>query len=327
MVKLTPRIAIAVVPLPVVTTLILIAATFCFLSNIKPAVAVAAINHQSIGTYNIALVKPTFTGAAYHQSFYKFYFIHPSMIQVRKNITTDLNLLSSKVTNQTGKSSSLLTFLYLPQHLKVLLPQYRISVLTDADVDYGSIFFKNGANKYDVVILGHQEYVTQREYSNLKHFVTDGGTLVLLDGNVFYAEVKYDRNSHAITLVKGHGWAYNGKSAWSSAGERWANETSHWVGSNYLCYLCKLTLAGNAFAYKHHEEQYITNPNDQILMNYNASIMKKIPKFVGKALVATYVLNYQKGKIIALGIYSDDLITNKKFQKYLDGLLIQTVKK
>ena len=98
------------------------------------------------------------------------------------------------------------------QHLKTIFPNSNIHVLTDADADYGSIFYSNGTNKYDVVILGHQEYETQREYVNLKRFVANGGTMVLMDGNVFYAQVKYNRNTHTITLVKGHGWAFNGKS-------------------------------------------------------------------------------------------------------------------
>ena len=68
--------------------------------------------------------------------------------------------------------------------------------------------------------------MTQKEYDNLKHFVENGGTLILLDGNVFYAQVSYDKYHHTITLVKGHGWAFNGKSAWKSVSERWANETS-----------------------------------------------------------------------------------------------------
>jgi hypothetical protein len=274
---------------------------------------------------NIALIKPTFTGAAYHQSFYKFYFIYVSLPHVRKNVTTSLNLLSSKVTNQTSKSASNYTFIYLPEHLKTILPNSNIHVLTDADADYGSIFFNNGTNKYDVVILGHQEYETQREYDNLKRFVANGGTMILMDGNVFYAQVKYNRNTHTITLVKGHGWAFNGKSAWRSVGERWPNETSEWVGSNYLCYSCNVTFANNPFNYKHHEEQYVTNPKDVILLNYNASITKKDSK-PEKILIATYILNYKKGKVITLGIYSDDIITNTKFIKYFDNLLLRYVR-
>lgn len=76
-----------------------------------------------------------------------------------------------------------------------------ISVITDADVDKGLIFTKssnlenfsnNNNNAYDVIILGHQEYVTQKEYDNLRKFVANGGTMIILDGNVFYAEVRYD---------------------------------------------------------------------------------------------------------------------------------------
>jgi len=274
---------------------------------------------------NIALIKPAFTGAAYHDSFYKFYFIYVSLPHVRKNVTTSLNLLSSKVTNQTSKSSSNYTFSYLPEHLKTILPNSSIHVLTDVDADYGSIFFNNGTNKYDVVILGHQEYETQKEYDNLKRFVANGGTMILMDGNVFYAQVKYDRNAHTITLVKGHGWAFNGKSAWRSVGERWPNETSQWVGSNYLCYSCNVTFSNNPFNYKHHEEQYVTNPKNLILLNYNALITKKDSK-PEKILIATYTLNYKKGKVIDLGIYSDDIITNKKFIKYFDSLLLRYLK-
>ena len=175
-------------------------------------------------------------------------------------------------------------------------------MLTDADADnVNSLFFLNGTSKYDILILGHQEYVTQQEYDNLKHFVSNGGTLVLMDGNVFIAQVRYDRNTHTITLVKGHGWAYNGKSAWKSVGERWTNETSQWIGSNSFCFSCYVTFANNPFHYRHHEEQYLTNPNDLILLNYHASASINQPKIV-HPLIATYELNYQKGKVIALGI-------------------------
>ena len=152
----------------------------------------------SVKGLNIALIKPTFTGAAYHpNSFYKFYFIYVSLPHVRKNVTTNLNMLSSKVTNQTTRSSSSYSFDYLPKHLKTIFPNSNIDVLTDADADYGSIFLNNGANKYHVIILGHQEYVTQQEYDNLKRFVSNGGTMIFMDGNVFYAQVKYDRNTHS----------------------------------------------------------------------------------------------------------------------------------
>jgi hypothetical protein len=272
---------------------------------------------------SIALIKPTFTSAAYHKSFYRFYFVYSNIpLHARKNITSDLNLLSSPVTNLLTRSSSISSILYLTKHLRTPLPESNTHVLTDEDVDAGSIFFVNGSNKYDILILGHQEYVTQQEYGNLKRFVANGGTMILLDGNVFYAQVKYDRNTHTITLVKGHGWAYNGKSAWRSVSERWANETSEWVGSNYFCFSCNATIPNNPFHYRHHEEQYLTNPNDLILLNYNASVSKK-QRMTLDPVIATYELKYQKGKVIALSIYSDDVMTNTKFTKYFDSLLLQ----
>ena len=149
------------------------------------------------------------------------------------------------------------------KHLKWLSPKSKITVLRDEDIDDGSpIFSKNGTNTFDVIMLGHQEYVTQQEYDNLKRFVSNGGILILLDGNIFYAEVKYDKTSDTISLVKGHGWAFNGVSAWKSVEERWANETSKWVGSNYLCcYGDHIRFDNNPFGAIHNEEQHITNSN------------------------------------------------------------------
>ena len=51
-------------------------------------------------------------------------------------------------------------------NLKWISPDSIVAILTDLDVDAGSIFQGNGSNAYDVVILGHDQYVTQ-EYDNL----------------------------------------------------------------------------------------------------------------------------------------------------------------
>ena len=268
----------------------------------------------------IAVVLPTFTAAAYNNSFYTFYKKYNSVAR-GINITTDLNLLSSKVTNEPSSSASGFAMLYLIGNLKWIRPDSIITFLTDQDVDAGSIFQGNGSNAYDVVILGHQEYVTQREYDNFKQFVGNGGTMIVLDGNVFYAEVKYDRNTGDITLVKGHSWAFNGISSWRSVSERWKNETAEWVGSNYISNIAKF--ANNPFNYLPHEEQYITNPNDIILLNYNATMPPNNLTNKGSVIVATYELNYLRGRVIALGLYSDDIITNGSFDRYLDNLVLQ----
>src|ERR671928_1755239 len=85
---------------------------------------------------------------------------------------------------------------------------------------------------------------------------------------------KYNAHTKTESLVKGHWWAFNGKSAWHSIGERWPEETSQWVGSNYLCYRCVSAFGNDPFEYIPHEEQYISNHNDSILLNYNAEIGK-----------------------------------------------------
>jgi hypothetical protein len=261
---------------------------------------------------NIALVAPTFTAAAYdHNSFYTFYKLYANT-PAGTNVTSNLNLLSHKITNHDILKAS-------------LNPNSHVTILTDADVDNGSLFNKsnrNNNNIYDVAILGHQEYVTQREYDNFKKFVANGGTMVLLDGNVFYAEVKYNPHTKTESLVKGHWWAFNGKSAWRSIGERWAHETSQWVGSNYLCYRCISAFGNDPFEYRPHEEQYISNHNDSILLNYDAVIKdKKINLSDKQPTIATYKLNYQKGKVVALGIFSDDVIDNATFKRFFDRLL------
>ena len=268
----------------------------------------------------IALVMPTFTAAAYDKSFYLFYNKYIN-VTTGVNVTTDLNLLSSKVTKEPSSSASGFAMLYLLGNLKWISPESHIGFLGDQDIDRGSIFLSNGSNIYDVIILGHQEYVSQKEYENLKQFVSNGGTMIILDGNVFYAEVKYDGNKDTITLVKGHSWAFNGKSAWRSVNERWKNETAQWVGSNYISGIAKFS--NNSFDYLPHEEQYITNPKDIILLNYNATNTGLHSNKIGSAVVATYELNYQKGRVIALGLYSDDIIINGIFDRYFDNLILQ----
>lgn len=291
---------------------------------------------EFVNGVKIALVEPTFTASAYNDGFYKFFNIY-SNTPPGTNITSNLNLLTSKVQDQnttateTGTATtgmSTFAMLKLIANIKWIAPQSNITVLTDADVDNGSIFTKNGSNAFDVIILGHQEYVTQQEYDNLRHFVANGGTMIVLDGNVFFAQVKYDKSAHTITLVKGHWWAFNGKSAWKSTGERWRNETSQWVGSNYLCYQCIRAFSNDPFSYKPHEEQYVTNPHDIILLDYNASgVYYKLSAPASspsiRHVIATYELNYQKGRVIAIGIYSDDIITNGKFNRYFDSLLFR----
>jgi hypothetical protein len=324
--------------------------------------ATAATTTATAAT-NIAIIRPTFTAAAYDNAFYLFYKLNANAT-IGSNITRHVGLLSNTIaTNNTVSEAALrvsseAAIDYLVDHIKWLMPKSNITVLSDEDAHNGYIFKKEGGNStnsndhnaYDVVILGHQEYVTQKEYDNLKKFVTNGGTLFLMDGNTLYAEVKYDNKTKTVSLAKGHSWEFNGKSAWGSIGERWAKETSEWVGSNYLCYSCDIIFNNSPFGYQHREEQYMTNPKDKVLLDYNASVIAH-HNTVGiedtnnntmayhsnvtntppqnnnnnttKMKIATYELDYGKGKVISLGIYADDVIKNYRFNKFLDSMLLR----
>jgi N,N-dimethylformamidase beta subunit-like, C-terminal len=281
---------------------------------------------------NIAIIEPTFTKAAYDKSFYVFYNMKKNLLGLpaEKNVSKYTNMLESSIYNRPNKNiieSDQCPCDLLVEHLKWLLPESNIVSLKDQNVHEGEIF-TNGTNKFDVVILFHQEYVTEQEYNNLKQFVANGGTMILFDGNVFYAEVKYDKQNNKISLVKGHGWAFNGKSAWKSVSERWANESSEWVGSNYFCcYGDIFNFANNPFNYTHNEEQYITNPNAKILLDYNATVLPHSTEStnLNHPKIATYEFNYRNGKVIGLGLYSDDILwsNNERFLRFFDSLLFK----
>ncbi len=267
----------------------------------------------------IAIINPTFTAAAYDNSFYNFFRKYKDVSGDRL-VTDDLTLLSNSVPSKSKQQSAVD---FLTKHLANSKTAYNVTVLSDADIHNGLIFSLDGhaakINAYDILVLFHSEYVTQQHYQNVKTFVANGGTLFVLDGNVFYAEVKYDKVAGTVTLVKGHGWEFDGKSARRSIGERWANETSQWMGSNYLCYSCKIAFGNNPFHYSHHEEQYITNPNVKIIQDYEAVVADY--GAVSNPKIATYELNYANGKVIVMGLYSSDIIEDAEFVTFIDKLL------
>jgi len=58
-----------------------------------------------------------------------------------------------------------------------------------------------------------------------------------------------------------------------------------------------------------------------LFLNYDASLYRSISR--SKHVIASYELSYQRGRTTALGIYSEDIISNGIFDRYLDGLLLQ----
>jgi hypothetical protein len=274
----------------------------------------------------IGIVKPTFTAAAYNNAFYNFYELFKH-VKPLTPIYKNLSLLTGHIPAKTDSyiasfknhtSLGAYDILKITGHLKRLLHKDNITVITDADADAAKALRKS----FDILILGHQEYVTQREYSNLKKFVNDGGILVCLDGNIFYAEVKYNKLSQTVTLITGHYHNFNGKTAWRGPpNERWERETSQWLGSNFYRDGGpgnRLSFVNNPVGYRTYEEQYISNSNSEILFDYGAVRGNPSPP-----IIATFQKTYGQGKVIVMGIYSDMVISNPNFQLILDKILLK----
>ncbi|MFX1273026.1 MAG: hypothetical protein ACFFAX_15190, partial [Promethearchaeota archaeon] len=183
----------------------------------------------------IAVVKPIFTDTAYSSAFYNFY---SKYMGYTDYIDTDLHLLNVTVKDGWGWSAGLSNFLTsFKAGIAGLSLGENVELIDEIDVTMGALF-ENNSRVYDVVILGFTEYVTIEEYNFYKRFVETGGTLIIMDACNFLAEVKYyppaspDEVGY-LSLVKGHGWEFNGTYAWKSVYHRWPEENRNWVASNY----------------------------------------------------------------------------------------------
>jgi len=315
-----------------------------FLANSKTKTIVGSNLSQIM---KIAIVIPTFTEAAYSpHSFYTFYAKYQS-IPLLKDVKTDLDMINPHV--QSGKyinpnekmDQAKIDFLTpadpddqiiirLVAHLQKVNPHALITIIRDEDIHNGYIFTTNNygkknSNIYDLLILAHGEYATQTMYNNYMRFVRNGGTIIGLDGNLFFAEVKYNKDNGTITFVKGHGWEFDGNSAKTSVRERWFNQTREWVGSNFLesDIHDNITFKNNPFDYKHFEENFVNNPDDKILINYGAIIPRE-NSLLG-ATIAAYEHDFVKGKVILIGLYGQKLIDNDAFLKFIDSLILKYV--
>lgn len=303
----------------------------------------------------IAVVVPTFTETAYSiHSFYTFYDKYKT-VSGQQQVKTDLDMLNPAIEENIkinpGESVNTTNFtlsysisdpgdryiVSLATHVQKAIPHSLISITRDEDIHNGYIFTSSKnkspdnssstttttANAYDMLIVTHDEYATQSMYNNYKRFVSNGGTLLALDANILYAEVKYNKDNNTITFVKGHSWEFDGNSAKRSIRERWFNENSQWLGSNFLEseLTDNITITNNPFNYTHFEENFVNNPKDKILIDYGAMIPRNNPFF--GSTVATYELDFGKGKAVMIGLYGQNLIHNQAFLKFLDSLVLK----
>ena len=212
------------------------------------------------------------------------------------------------------------------------------AILTDIDVNNGSLFYSNGTRRYDVLVVGFSEYVTSQEYYYYKRFVESGGNLILLNSCNFVAEVRYYPNANMISLVSGHGWNFNGTAAWSGPFSRWSIENSNWIGSDYKLFYTDgylidgaslVTDSSNAIAialshaynsstafvnaYSGHEENVVTNSTDNIIMKWDLANWNN-----GSQVVAAYLHRYKLGFVIDTGIFASDIIAkNLEMQTFI----------
>jgi hypothetical protein len=317
-----------------------------FLANSKTTIVGSTLPSSS-QIMKIAIVIPTFTEAAYSpHSFYTFYDKY-EFTPLLKNVKTDLDMLnphiqSARYINPNEKMDQAKLDFVTPDipedqfittlvtHLQKVNPHALITIIRDEDIHNGYIFTtstdgEKNNNVYDLLILAHGEYATQTMYNNYMRFVRNGGTVIGLDGNLFFAEVKYNKDNGTITFVKGHGWEFDGNSAKKSVRERWFNQNREWVGSNFLesDIHDNITFKNNPFNYTHFEENFVNNPDGKILINYGAVIPKE-NSLLG-ATIATYEHDFVKGKVILIGLYGQKLIDNDAFLKFIDSLILKYV--
>ena len=130
--------------------------------------------------------------------------------------------------------------------------------------------------------------------------------------------IEYDSINNKISLVKGHSWSFDGEKAWRDIKERWADENTEWVGSNYCGNNCHVTFNNNPFSYTHHEEQYITNPNVKILIDYQAQSPYNF-------LIAAYELKYGLGKVVSFGIFGDDVFEDNNILSFYEDIILSNI--
>jgi hypothetical protein len=274
-------------------------------------------------TKRIAVVDPLFTDGAYNVGgFYEFYAKYDN-IPERSKVRNDLDLLTARIPDYDLDSKK--AALLLINQLR-MLTNTTIYNISDEDIHEGYIFNKDGTNAYDTLFFLHHEYATKESYSNLKHFVSNGGTVVFIDTNVLYAEVAYNPELHTVTLLRGHDWKFDGDSAEKSVHERWFNENRDWMGSNFLWSHIDSTIpfSNNPFNYTHFEENYVSNPKAHILYDYGAQIPTETLRdnFASKPLhIASYTLQHGKGKVLVLGLFGQRLLNNGPFLDFFDNLI------
>jgi hypothetical protein len=190
----------------------------------------------------VGMLMPLLTTAAYTSpysgfnhmphAFYDFYVKYrhtPAGTLVTNNDTNWLKVnIGSNYTrggayyNAGGWGTSYPLYHFLKSGLAKACGVASVTPVTDLNVAEGALF-SSGNRTVDVLVAGHNEYVTSSEVVQFQRFVASGGRVVLMDGDNWEVEVTTNYQHRCIfsfcfdephmMLVQGHSWTYDGKRA------------------------------------------------------------------------------------------------------------------
>ena len=287
---------------------------------------------------SVAVIKPVFTSTPYSQYPYgSFYAFYKKYVNANGNITTNLDWLNTSVKSGVAYNSGwghtfpLYSFLnsQAARGCGLVLGK-NLRVISDINVSDGALFNPGGGRRFDAAIIGHQEYVTQSEYDQLRLFVASGGRLIAMSSNQFYGEVSYDHFKGAEIFMRGHGgYFFNGRTAWYDRSRGYPWNASGWFGSVYCCF--------HRFQY-HGGAVNATNPVGSLLNHYYGSTVdatystheeNRVSNYSRTSIIATYLASpevtvasyiheYGRGAVFSISIFGEDLIqTNPSTQYFL----------
>jgi len=193
---------------------------------------------------HVGVVRPFFTGYAYQDEYYQGSyatdpgFVVPKILDdstpaltdyrnkyngqfqgsARDPLTYALDMSYDQPTNTWNKNyGGMGTYQqawnpYEICSIKTVLDKYTTALNYDVTMIDDRTIHNNAISGYDVLVFGHNEYVSQPEYNNLKTWInTSGGTCVFMDGNVLFVKIAYDSTTTPITVaaVDGHGFRWH----------------------------------------------------------------------------------------------------------------------
>jgi len=131
---------------------------------------------------NTVFVYPMFTQSAYEEpGFYTYYNGECD----EKCLTTSIYTDYEATFTSSGNTATILTLL-------------GYDFITDMDIDKNPLILQ----KYDKIILLHNEYVTKKMFDA----ITNHPKVIYLYPNALYAEIETDYQENTITLIRGHGF-------------------------------------------------------------------------------------------------------------------------